>query len=372
MVCTASTAATAASVTKQELAARALRERIATGVYQPASRLPSWVELAAEFKVSSVTIERTMAMLAQEGFTEGRGRHGTFVVVHPPHLSLFALLFPANPGPRSAHPWSHFYSALCRAAERRERLDAFCRVPRHYDIFPGQETPAFRQLAEEVRNHRLAGLILAVPHLAVARELFDPAVPVVLLGGAAAGVSVPSVYSDLSSFYRRALQRLRAQGRTRVGLISARWAEQAWEQQFPALCREFGLASDPCLVQFPNLGHASSAAQSVRLLLSLPDAQRPDALIIDDDHLVASATAGVQAAGFADSARLGVMAFANYPNVQPAAVPVDVLGFDAAKILDHCIRVIEQKRQGHAVPAATPVPAEFAAELTNHGARVSP
>jgi len=140
MASTTTSADLCPATTKQEVAARVLRERIATGAYPPGSRLPPWVDLAAEFEVSAITIERTMARLAREGFSEGRGRHGTFVTDHPPHLSQFALLFPSHPGPHNVQPWSHFYTALSMAATQRERLTPDCRIPLHYDVFPNAPT----------------------------------------------------------------------------------------------------------------------------------------------------------------------------------------------------------------------------------------
>lgn len=56
-----------------------LRERVAGGVYEPGSRIPSVDELALEFGVSSITIRRAIRDLSLEGLLLGRQGLGVFV-----------------------------------------------------------------------------------------------------------------------------------------------------------------------------------------------------------------------------------------------------------------------------------------------------
>lgn len=59
--------------------AEALRERVRTNVYRPGSRIPSFSELATEFKVSQITIRRAISDLSVEGRLVGRQGLGVFV-----------------------------------------------------------------------------------------------------------------------------------------------------------------------------------------------------------------------------------------------------------------------------------------------------
>jgi DNA-binding GntR family transcriptional regulator len=63
--------------------AAVLRERIADGTYPVGSRVPSTVELAAEFDVVSSTVQKATAALRAEGLLRGEVGLGTFVQEKP-------------------------------------------------------------------------------------------------------------------------------------------------------------------------------------------------------------------------------------------------------------------------------------------------
>lgn len=59
--------------------AEALRERIRTRVYGTGSQIPTFAELAAEFKVSTITVRNAIRELSLEGMLVGRQGLGVFV-----------------------------------------------------------------------------------------------------------------------------------------------------------------------------------------------------------------------------------------------------------------------------------------------------
>ena len=61
----------------REQIAATLRQRITDGAIGP--RLPSLVNLAAEFGVSQMTMQRALDILKAEGLIYARPGHGTFV-----------------------------------------------------------------------------------------------------------------------------------------------------------------------------------------------------------------------------------------------------------------------------------------------------
>jgi DNA-binding GntR family transcriptional regulator len=56
-----------------------LRQRIRAGIYSPGSRIPPLAELAAEFKVSAITVRHAIRDLSLEGMLIGRQGLGVFV-----------------------------------------------------------------------------------------------------------------------------------------------------------------------------------------------------------------------------------------------------------------------------------------------------
>lgn len=72
-----------APVSKSQEVYLALRERIATGVYERAGGLPGEQPLAAEFGVSRVTLRRALSALTTEGFLRRRRGSGTFLAERP-------------------------------------------------------------------------------------------------------------------------------------------------------------------------------------------------------------------------------------------------------------------------------------------------
>ncbi|MBQ0983112.1 winged helix-turn-helix transcriptional regulator [Streptomyces sp. F63] len=63
----------------RQIAAEIIR-RIDNGTYPPGSRVPSTLEIAAEFGVVNATAAKAMRYVREEGYTRGEVGLGTFVV----------------------------------------------------------------------------------------------------------------------------------------------------------------------------------------------------------------------------------------------------------------------------------------------------
>ena len=88
---------------------RELRQQIVDGAMAPGSQVPTRLEIEARFGVSPLTVQRALEKLRADGFITVNGRQGTYVAVHPPHLSNFALVFPHHP---DTSAWVRFWTAL--------------------------------------------------------------------------------------------------------------------------------------------------------------------------------------------------------------------------------------------------------------------
>ncbi|WP_245970717.1 winged helix-turn-helix domain-containing protein [Streptomyces rishiriensis] len=65
-----------------EVIAAAVRERIQSGRIQPGDPLPTQSSLMREFGASSLTVQKAMALLKQEGWAVSRPGKGAFVAHH--------------------------------------------------------------------------------------------------------------------------------------------------------------------------------------------------------------------------------------------------------------------------------------------------
>ena len=71
--------------------ARAVRERVEGGEFEPGSLLPSESELSASFGASRVTVRRALEALRTEGLVDSRQGYGWLVAADPLHQTLGRL-----------------------------------------------------------------------------------------------------------------------------------------------------------------------------------------------------------------------------------------------------------------------------------------
>ncbi|MCX4425856.1 GntR family transcriptional regulator [Streptomyces mirabilis] len=65
-----------------EVIAETLRERIRSGGLKPGDALPTQAELMREFGAASLTVQKAMALLKQDGWAVSRPGKGAFVAHH--------------------------------------------------------------------------------------------------------------------------------------------------------------------------------------------------------------------------------------------------------------------------------------------------
>ena len=348
--------------------AERLKRDILCGIVAPGQRLPTRVELERQFGTTPVTLNRAMKMLVSEGFVRARLGSGTHVATHPPHLAHFALAFPFA----VVQGASRFYEALrdetgeLQANERR--VSAFYGIESHVDVEDYQRLLGF------VRAHRLAGLIFAAnPYQLVETDsplIREPGVPRTAIMVADRRVSFPTVYPDIDAFLPNAFDYLASRGRKRVAVIRLGGATHASLGSIQALAAERGLILRPHWLQAAFVGSPEWSRQTALLLLHEGQAERPDAVVITDDNLVAGFTEGIRDSGIrvvADGEprrthSLEVVAQANFPYATRSAVPAKRLGYSITHVLAACLERIEQQRRGESPPPHTAIPAVWEEE----------
>ncbi|MBI4028710.1 MAG: LacI family DNA-binding transcriptional regulator [Verrucomicrobia bacterium] len=339
-----------------------LRRSIVSGAYQPGHRIPIQTALAKRFRVSGVTLQRVLDRLVEEGFLRTRGRSGTEVVEHPPHLSHYALLFPFDPA--STPLWSRFYTALVNEAINVEQ-----QAPRRIFPFYGIDFPVdtrdYHLAVELARDHRIAGLIFASsPHNLVESPLMQQAdIPRVAIMNCPAFPKVPAVVFEGRSFIEKALDYLRRRGRRRVAVITMPRAFDLTEENFAAAARRAGLETKPHWRLLLSAWAAEGAHNCVRLLMDAGTDRRPDGLIVGDDNLVEHVVSGLMTDRLRIGKDLDVVAHCNFPWAGSSALPLKRLGYDARQALEACFALVDCQRQGRKPPPEIKLPALFEDEL---------
>lgn len=312
-----------------DLAAR-MRRRIVAGQWAPGTQLPTWDQITEEFSVARPTLMRAMDRLRRDGFIYSRSTRGTYVTERPPHLSRFGLVFTSHPGGVGERSWNRFWDTLANIAPQAARA-AGVQLPVFLDLLD-QDGEGVARLREQLAAERLGGLILVgTPALMRLPLLARASVPKVAIYDQATDPPMPRVYVDHRSFIEQSLDRLAAQGRRRIAVVSNQfdgWA--GFEAAIAARsldCKPFWrLAASP-----------GAVANVIRLLFDPDNAVAPDGLILADDNIVEHALRGLIEAGVAVPARVAVVTHCNWPAPVPSTLQVQRLGYDVAELLRACL-----------------------------------
>ncbi|MFW5653635.1 MAG: GntR family transcriptional regulator [Planctomycetota bacterium] len=337
-----------------------LRQRIASGEYKPGHRIPTQRVLSDEFGVSPVTVQKALDSLNRDGFIETRGRNGTFVSTTPPCSHRYALLYPDVRDGNTF--WSSFWERIRHAGTRYENQNDGVKITPYYGISGHEDVEDYQSLIADLQAHRLAGMISFVPawlqeqipHLRESSTPLTYVAPTSLHTPHERRGDVLTIL-DNHRFLEMALDRLAERGRKTVGLLSRMGPPEAVADLFYEGCARRGLRTHRRYVQYVHTQPAVAARHAAELLIGDPDRPQIDALIIDDDHLVRQATAGLLAAGVSSPEDVHVVAHANFPETLEAVCPVDLLGYDLDEVIASSIHLLNNVRGGADLPASVRV-----------------
>jgi len=342
-----------------------IRKRIVSGRWPAGHKLRSRAELVQEFGVSTMTVQSAMDELVRDGFVETKGRIGTFVAEAPPHLSTYGIALPGTWS--STHEHSRLVDVLAHLAE-----DVVPTPPEKFVTYRGVGPRGLgaetrERLMDDVRSHRIAGLFHAMaPGTLRENPLWDvlksSGTPVVAFGRYTAQVPVPVVSPVNGTFYDRALSYLAERGAKRTAWFSIISAVRSGKNIAEAMLSARGVDVPPHLLISANPLTPWSMRNCAQLLMKLPLNERPDTVVICDDNLVRDVTEGFAAAGVRSPDDVEIVAHANYPDRPPAALPVRLLGFDAAAVLRGALESLRVARGGKKPKRETTVSAMWEEE----------
>ena len=342
----------------------ALRGRIVGGTWSPGMRIPNREDIQGEFGGGSATIQKALNVLLHDGFLVARGRAGTYVVDHPPHLTRYALVYQHR---RQSDPftiWSTAWTAMLGSLPGLKRG-----TNRRFDICEGIDGHAdvedYQRLLRDIDAQRLAGVIFGEmpPRLEETPLLSDS-----LRVPRAAFMSVPLhgipvVTMDNQAWIDAALARLRERGRKRVAVLYTLTTNRNvdyFRSSVTASIAAHGLDTRQSWI-VPTHPLTPMTMRAVTQLIMQKDAgDRPDAFLIQDDHLVEEATLGLHEAGVSAASDLEVIALCNFPVLPRQHVPVTFLGYEAGEGMGKLIELIDMQRRGERVPQTTLVRPRFA------------
>lgn len=361
-----------ASISKEGLITKELRDQILSGQLSPGSRLPTRADLEKQYGAATLTVHRAVSRLMRDGFLVARGRLGTFVSQRSPHLHHYGLVMSFDPTYPLTEERLKFQLFLHREAVAC-RKKGLRNISTYHDVNGHIDSEDYHRLLDHVRAHRLAGLIfdactfLETPPLADLLEV--PGLPCVAVGGGFRSPAENRQHPNLTTIHLgndrlidRALDYLRARGRQRVALIDYGYQADII-QYFVEAVGERGMTTRPYWIQGPAAPSSPLTRNCARLLMELEPAKRPDALLIRDDSLVEHATTGLVDAGVRVPQELEVVAHCNYPHVTPSVVRAKRIGYDVREVLQACLDVIDRRRRGESVPPVVEIDPLFEEEV---------
>jgi len=317
-------------VTRSQQIAGELRAGIVSGRWRPGDQLPRRSDLVDTYGASMVTVQKALARLQDEGFVQPRGRLGTVVVDRPPHAHRIGLVFGDEPG---GADWSRMCETFLEEAARLRRERGVDIVVYHKGLY--HDTPQFAQLVEDAGNDCLAGLFVAggQPERMQHTPIFtNPR----LRRAALSRRRLPGTLSiDLRHVLelRRVIERFARERRQRPALIISHQLHDlvaVWKRNLS----ENGYDVAPYRIVSVHPNEGPTLRSLGYLLMRQPEADRPDAVMIMDDHMVKPVTQGIRDAGVDVPGDLHVAAHCNFPTRPVHDVPITCLGFDLRGTLE--------------------------------------
>jgi len=344
-----------------------LRRQIVSGRYAPGDRLPTRAEIERSHKVSWITVQHAFEELQREGFVTPRGGAD-----QPPHLHRFALVFCNHP---SHWEWSLRWAAMEQAIPHVTAARPV-QIKTYYDVTGHTDEESLNRLHADVAAGRLAGVIFASPPywLSGFPESSLWRMPRVSLSKHHVAGAV-TVCPGPPDFLDRALDHVAERGCRRVACVGVGGSSQielSPEQVIERVERGVaarGMTTRPGWTVPVAPFMPITARYVLRLMMEAPSTQRPDALLVTDDHVLEQATRGLAEAGLDAAQHVTVVSQVNFPLLPPSCLPVTRIGADANELLHTALDVLQKQKRGEPVPDATPVAVHHESELPAAPAR---
>jgi DNA-binding LacI/PurR family transcriptional regulator len=308
---------------------------------------------------------RGLARLHEDGFIAGARSRGTSVVDAPPHLFHYgvALHFWSD----SPHPIPRFWGGILNLLKSIEAGSQ-----RRFTLYPGLDwgCPAklLDRMNEDAARHRIAGIItMAHARYAVQNSsvIAEHKTPTVALTSVLTDRTMVMVAPELSAFAEEGMKFLAATGNRKVAILGDLHGPESEEaNELDLLTKKFNMETRRYWRTSIPWSRAEWAGIWIQTVFRLPPEDRPDALLITDEHLTEPAAQALADLGLLE--KIPVVAHSNFP-AQGASIPgVTRLGFDLPKMLNTAIGHIDSIREKRPTPQLTLMPVILESDFLRH------
>jgi regulatory GntR family protein len=337
---------------KADQIVQVLRSEILSGLRAPGAKLPTYDAFTEQFGVTRPTIARGVKALRSEGLVTVDGTRGVFVAKTLPHHSRYLWVTSERPG---TPEWSSVSAAILELIARGETG-----IPGEVIALVGVDgranNPAYQTLCDAIAHGSVAGLLVATSAMTrLLPVLQAPGLPRVAIAAPLPHASFLDL--DVAALVERAAARLVRKTR-RVAVFSSDAAHLALAST--------ALRARGCDGKRLSLLHVAPVGCEKLTELLFERADRPDAVLVTDDALVAPLLAGLARAQVAVGARrdVHVVARCTWPGPVVAAEGVEHLGFDARELLAAAKQCLDARRAGEPCAGGVIAP-RFANELVD-------
>jgi len=332
-----------------------IQRRIRAGKYRPGERIPSERDLAAELRVSQMTMNRALILLEQEGWLHREHGKGTYVpegFCPPPPEMLQIGVVTHIPAERALEDF--YLGSLFRGMQR-----AIANAPVSLSIL---EVPADR-IEEELQHSLLDGLLVLdvlERNVEKANRLFRSGLKMVVLGASWKGLEVPFVDSDNIRGTRTALEHLIQLGHRHIGGVFALPSTcntQDRVRTFLDTLKASGIQADESqvIMEAEAVSLSEAGREELRRMLHCPN--RPTAFFCGGYYLALAVMRTASEEGLRIPDDLSVVGFDDpvsaallIPPLTTVRQPLDEMGRLATLMLLQWLRNTEPPRQSVVLP----------------------
>lgn len=364
------TSAESDSGKKHEQLRSMLESEITGGTYAPGKFLPSEPDLARRFAISRSTVRQALLALEQDGFVERLPGKGTVVREREganafAKLAVFAIVLPEI---QSGH-----YPAL---------VDAFASAAGelHYQILvctTGNEISRQGDIILQLLDKRVAGVALLPPTVGKTpeyhfRQLQNQGIPIVMLHRPVEGVSAPLIAMPFEEVMTKAADLLLSRGHRRIAFLASHRSEAVTRYEAALRLSLLKAGSDlpPEMVKIGStttsaVGKSRTHEIEVDLeeLFSLPDGQRPTAIIDPWDSDMEACYFALTRAGFRAPEDISLVSFGGASRMNALTKRLSAVTVDETQTARLTARLLHEMLRGdRSITDGTP----FSVPLGSH------
>ncbi len=326
-----------------------IRQKIVTGDLPTESPLPSNRALAEQYQTSGLTVQRAMKLLVEQGFVESAPRKGRFVRTFPPNQRRVGLVFPGHPDEIRSNAWNLRYAAIWEAAQRVNGATDWELVP-YFDLDPtekGNPSPGYDALMEDLHADQLRALFFTYPPYGLSKSELLTRCPVPLMSLAAGSNFKLRVRLDKAAFWERAVQWLVERNRRQLAWVTIlKLSVEETLGRLQHLADRYGFDSPARWIHPMDPYYPKWVQHTLGAMLDAPAGERPDGLVIMDDHLVEPVERALLELGVDLSRELEVVGYWNFPLPYTEHAPIQRMGADLVEFLHTALQCLSPASGG--------------------------